>query len=368
MWFKLLFLNTFLVLSLLAKSQSYELWEQLRNAPSWEIAEATASSKLGQQSALSAEVVGETDVFLATAKKFYEAQLAAPFKRSGSLYSTDWQRLSLFGSDTLRLHFFSKKEGSHFAFHFLCESKKSGFVSMRSWKYTSALKSLMSNQLRSYYLEVYDEAISDAQKNYDKQLKDLSKAEKKIENYQRSKSKKLDDADRAKGKIEDAKAKAAEAETKRKTITSEVVINNKELEYFQSERQGVQSEIAEKEADKLRYHSGSDSDLKRLEKLNKQIEKLKDEESKWMQKEDSKKDEIAKLESKMLDAERTKSNAQNSLNSLQLDVENAKRDAAKLDTQIELARKAAEEENTQVQTAQALLNSLKLAHQQVASR
>jgi hypothetical protein len=354
--------------------QDVEFMKSMQTSPTWPITEDDILFKGSQtdrkptHSALTSALYGDQDDYLSSAKKYFESQLTTSFKKSSGFYTTDWQRISLFGSDTLKLYFFCSKDGDHFNLNFLCEIHEKGFVDMSKWKYQSALKSLMSNQIREYYLVAYDELISKAQKNYDRQLKDLSKVEKKIEGYQKEKAKKLKDADKALAKMDNAKAKAAEAESKRKSITSEVNLTNKELEHYQSEKKMVQEDIALKEADKLRYHSGSESDFKRIEKLNKQIEKLKEEELKWLDKETSKKNEISKLESKMLDAERVKMNSQNSLNSLQLDVDNARRDAAKMDSLTEAARKSSEEENLQAEQALILLNALKLARLQVASR
>lgn len=374
MFRKLLFLTVMATCSTALLGQSGDLMRTMQTSPSWPISEekivfkGAQNSGFTSHSALTTELYGDQDDYQNLAKKYFEAQLTTSFKKSAGYYVTDWQRIGLLGSDSLKLYFFCSKDGDHFNLNFLCETPKKGFVEMSRWKYESALKSLLNNQIREYYLFTYDQLIAKAQKNYDRQLKDLSKVERKIEGYQKEKSKKLKSADRALAKMDDAKAKAAEAETKRKSITSEVTLTNKELEHYQSEKKKVQEDIAQKEADKLRYHSGSESDLKRIEKLNKQVEKLKEEELKWLDKETSKKNEISKLESKMLDAERVKMNAQNSLNSLQLDVDNARRDAAKMDSLTEAARKSTEEENYQAEQALILLNALKLARQQVASR
>jgi hypothetical protein len=326
--------------------------------PELKITEEQLSFKGAVHPAQSIFVATSEDTYLRDLRHFLKANHAIETKKGSGYYYCEWVKWSLLSSDTLRLYLTAQSEGNGIRAYSLLE-KANGFQSLATDSSVQRLRAQLAAHLKTFYIKQYDEALNDAQDNFEAQQKDLDKLMRRKEKLNTENEKHRTSIKNAESTISETKTKISEEQNKFTSLEAETDQLEREEEQIAKEISLNYDALSQKQLEYSKLNSQGALNTKQAGKVLKAIEKLKADGEKLSEKQAKKKEAILKTENSILENGRNHNKFEEKIRESESSIEKHKSDIHSNENELHNLAKEIAEEEIQVNASRKNLESLK---------
>ncbi len=345
----------------LVSAQSDAVIEALSKTPSIEITTSSLLLEDGIRTTQSAEVIGETDDFAKAWRKFAKAAYGLDGRRENGLTICNPVLQPSLHADSIQVFYKIEKDGKFSRLSVLAKTKGQFITTNDSLGINARIKNMMEKGIHQFYIALYDEKIKTLQRDFDRQTRDVSKAEKQRERFQKEKTSNEKKLAITTDRMNSTRGRLDQIQNQKKALQTELELDKKEAEQSKEELEELEGQLATEESEyNAKYMSGEWSE-KKAERERNDLIKLRERIDKQKGIVIKKNERVTARENKILQVDRNYSQTMTSIESMESEIDRRRSDNDQLTKEISNSENVIKEEQTQVESAKAALDRLKSA-------
>lgn len=273
--------------------------EQYTTTPRIQFEEQSITINGAVQPALRVVITGSEDSYSKHLKQWFENSFGLEGKRVNGMIVLPSAVLTAWSADSLQVSYRVEKDADKCALVLLA-AKKKGYVSQKEHSAESnAIQQSLKTQIKAYYIFRYDQVIGDQQKEYERQRKDVEKAENKIAKLNAKIKEEAENMNKANSELQELSLKGNEVDQEIKALHATLQQDKKVEDQAQKELDNQNAIIHDKEVTYNTMYNEGTLASKEGKRLTKDLEKLR-------------KNQV-KLQERLTDANNKKTKTENAL-------------------------------------------------------